>query len=391
MQTPLSISKMIKRLSLVTLTVLISTNSTFTTHAANFWVYFGTYTAGASRGIYAARLDSVGKLSRPTLVATTVNPSFLAVDSKHRYLYAVNEINGSTGETLPDVIAYAINAENGNLTKLNEQAVRGEALCHVEVDASDRTVLVASYGGGSVATFPVQIDGSLGKSSSFIQHHGSSVTPLNQKGPHAHCIVTDQASHFALACDLGLDQILIYKLDPKARTITPNNPAFVSMRPGLGPRHLAFHPNGKFVYVISEMDCSITAFNYDSKRGSLSEIQNISSLTTNEINYPAISGAEIAVHPNGKFLYTSTRGLDVINVFSIHKKGLLSRIESISSGGKTPRNFNLDPTGRFLIAANQNSDDVVVFRVDPRTGRLSPTGQTERLGNPSCVVFARAK
>jgi 6-phosphogluconolactonase len=355
------------------------------------WVYFGTYTTGQSQGIYAAQMDAAGKLTAPQLAAALPNPSFLAVDSQRRFLCAVSEVSGAAGKKQGDVTAYAINARNGRLTELNQQLSGGDALCHVQIDATGKTVLVASYGGGSVTAFPVNADGSLGHAACFIQHHGSSVNPRNQAGPHAHCIVTDPANRFALACDLGMDKVLIYKLDASAATLTPNTPAFASLASGAGPRHLAFHPNGKFVYVVNEMGCSVTVFHYDAKRGALAEVQTISTLADGHKPDPAFSGAEVVVHPSGKFLYTSTRGPDFLSVFSIDEKtGKLSHLENVPSGGKTPRNFNLDPAGNFLLAANQNSDNVVVFRIDPATGKLTPTGQSVEVGNPSCVVFGPA-
>lgn len=356
---------------------------------ADHWVYFGTYTGGKSKGIYVSRLDAAGKLTEPQLAATAANPSFLAADPTQRFLYAISEVNNTSGKKQGDVTAYAINARTGQLTELNQQLSGGEALCHIQLDAKGKTVLVASYGGGSLTAFPVNANGSLGKSSSFIQHHGSSVNPLNQKGPHAHCIVADPANRFALACDLGLDKVLVYKLDANTASLTTNNPAFAALTPGIGPRHLVFHASGKFLYVINEMGCNITAFRYDAEHGALSEIQTISTLGKGQNLDPSFSGAEVVVHPSGKFLYGSTRGLDVINVFSIDEKtGKLAPIENVPSGGKTPRNFNLDPTGRFLLAANQNSDNVVVFRIDPATGQLTPTGQSVEVGSPACVVFA---
>jgi len=360
--------------------------------APDYWVYFGTYTGGKSQGIEAARLDAAGRLSEPSLAATTTNPCFLAVDPTHRFLYAVNEVKNHAGQRQGNVTAYSINGQTGTLTKLNEQSSGGDVLCHIQVDATGKTVLVASYGGGSVSALPVDPDGSLGQVASFIKHHGSSVNPANQKGPHAHCIVTDPGNRFALTCDLGLDKVLVYKLDASDATLTANTPACATLTPGFGPRHLAFHPNGKFVYVISEMGCCITVFDYAADRGELSEIQTISTLPAGQKNDPSFSGAEVVVHPSGKFLYSSTRGLDRINLFSIDEKtGRLAHVEDVSSGGKTPRSFNLDPTGRFLIAANQNLNNVVVFQVNSETGHLTPTGQTVEVGSPSCVVFVPAQ
>ena len=356
------------------------------------WVFFGTYTTGKSQGIYASRMDAAGRLTEPRLVAPITNPSFLAADSTHQFLYAISETGGSGGKKQGDVTAYSINSKTGELTKLNQQSSGGEVLCHIQIDATGRTVLVASYGGGSLTAFPVKAGGRLGKATSFIQHHGASVNPKNQTGPHAHCLVTDPGNRFALACDLGLDKVMVYKLDARAATLTANTPAFAALTPGGGPRHLAFHPNGKFVYVVSEMGCSVTVFDYDAQHGTLAEIQTISTLAAGRNLDPGFTGAEVVVHPSGKFLYSSTRGPDMINVFSVDEQtGRLAHLQDIASGGKTPRNFNLDPTGRFLLAANQNSDNVAAFRIDPATGQLTPAGQSLEIGNPSCVLFVPAK
>lgn len=365
---------------------------TFSTFAGNeLWAFFGTYTSGQSKGIYASRLDAAGKLGEPKLVADCASPSFLATDFRQRFLYAISEVGPQSGPHKGNVLAFAINRTTGELTRLNEQLSGGDALCHVSVDRSDRMVMVASYGGGSVSSLPIQRDGSLGAPASFIQHHGSSVNPRNQTSPHAHCITPDPTGKFAVVCDLGLDQVLAYRLDAKAATLTPGEPAFTKVTPGVGPRHLAFHPNGKFAYVINEMDCSVTAFAYDRRRGSLAELQTTSTLA-GATNAPGLSGAEVVVHPSGRWLYSSTRGLDVINVFAVDKKsGKLTHIENVSSGGKTPRNFNVAPDGRFLLAANQNSGNVVVFRIDASSGRLTPTGASVAVGSPSCVIFVTAQ
>ena len=360
-------------------------------HAADQWVYFGGYTGGISQGIYVSRMGAGGKLAPPQLAAAITNPSFLAIDSRHRFLYAVSEIAAS-GKKAGNVLAYAIDNKTGQLTKLNEQLAGGETLCHIQTDATDKMVMVASYGGGSIAALPIKADGSLGAVSSFIQHHGSSVNPRNQTSPHAHQVVTSPDNQFAFVCDLGLDAVLTYRLDHKNFTFGSNAIATTKLTPGMGPRHLAFHPNGKFAFVINEMGCRITAFTYDAKTGTLAEIQSLTTLPAGRIADDSFSGAEIMVHPSGKFLYGSTRGLNLMNVYSVAAtSGQLTHLEDISSGGKTPRYFNLDPAGQFLLAANQNSDNVTVFKIDQASGRLTPTGESLHLGNPSCVVFAPVK
>jgi 6-phosphogluconolactonase len=354
----------------------------------DYWVYFGTYTGAKSKGIYVSRLDAAGHLSEPELAATTANPTFLAVDPRHQFLYAANEINEFRGKKAGAVTAYAFDGATGKLTELNQQSSGGQGPCHVSVDFSGKTVMVANYGGGSVEALPVQPDGSLGAPTTFIQHTGSSVNPTRQAGPHAHCIVPTPSDKFALVCDLGLDKVLIYRLNAKKGTLTTNDPPFAPLKPGAGPRHLVFHTFGKYVYVINEMGCTVTVFAYDNKKGSLTEIQDVSTLPEGQAVKPNFTCAEIVVHPTGRFLYGSIRGHNTIAVFHIDgKTGMLTLVENTPTGGRTPRNFTIDPSGRFLLAANQDSGNVVVFNIDPDTGRLTPTGQQLEIGSPVAMVF----
>jgi 6-phosphogluconolactonase len=260
----------------------------------------------------------------------------------------------------------------------------------VAVDPTGKCLLVANYGDGTIAALPVQADGALAEPGTVIQHKGSSVNPERQAGPHAHCMTIDPADRFVLACDLGLDQVLAYRLDPVKATLVANDPPFVAVKPGLGPRHLAFHPSGRFVFLISEMGSALTVFAYDAKRGALKELQTLSTLPKEFAGNSA--GAEVAVHPSGKFVYGSNRGHDSIAVFSFDaKRGQLTCVQYQPTQGKIPRHFAFDPTGQWLLAENQESDSVVVFRVDAKTGRLSPTGQTVAVGSPVCAVFVPAK
>lgn len=361
--------------------------------APQFHVYFGTYTGKASKGIYAARLDAgSGKLTAPELVAETTSPSFLAIAPNGKFLYAANEVSTFEGKSSGAVSAFALDQSTGKLTPLNQVSSGGGGPCHIVVDATGKTVLIANYGGGSVASYPVNANGSLGETGSFIQHAGSSVNKGRQSAPHGHCIVTDRANRFALACDLGLDQVLIYKLDAAKGRMTTNDPPFATVPPGSGPRHLTFRPDGRFAYVINEMTCTMTAFRYESRRGALTALETVSTLPDGESMKPSYSTAEVEAHPSGRFLYGSNRGHDTIAVFAIDAStGVLKLIENVSTGGKTPRSFGIDPTGRWLLAANQNSNTVVVFRIDPKTGRLSPTGDELSVGAPVCVKFTRVK
>jgi len=352
-----------------------------------YHVYFGTYTGTKSKGIYLSRFDTVtGNLSEPKLAAETKSPSFLAVRPGDRFLYAVGEMTELDGKRAGAVNAFSIAPKTGRLTSLNQQPSGGLGPCYVAVDRKGRCVLVANYGSGGIASLPILKDGSLGAPVSVIQHTGSSVNPQRQSGPHAHFITTDPGNRFALACDLGLDKILVYRLDAKRATLTANDLPFASVAPGAGPRHLAFPPSGKVVYVINELGSSLTAFDYDSKRGVLREFQTL--LTLPEKFDSQNSCAHILVHPSGQFVYGSNRGHDSIAVFAVDQKtGRLTPVENQPTQGKTPRNFAIDPSGSWLLAENQGSDSVVVFRIDPESGRLTPTGQTVIVGSPVCAVF----
>ncbi len=350
-----------------------------------FFVYVGTYTGQKSKGIYAYRFDAAtGKLISLGLVAETVNPSFLAVHPNQRFLYAVSETSDHEGRSSGAVSAFAIDRGTGKLAFLNKVSSRGGGPCYVAADKTGRDILVANYSGGSVAVLPVLRDGRLGEASAFVQHAGSSVNPKRQQGPHAHSINVSPDNRFAVAADLGLDQVLIYRFDPAKGSLA--NPGIAKVNPGAGPRHLAFHPSGRFVYVINEMQSSVTAFAYDAGRGALRELQMISTLPRDFAGDNTT--AEVQAHPAGKFLYGSNRGHDSITVFAIDtEKGTLTPVEHVPTQGKTPRNFGIDPTGSYLFAANQNSDNIVVFRIDPKTGRLTPTGQVLEVSSPVCVKF----
>jgi 6-phosphogluconolactonase len=353
------------------------------------WVYIGTYTKTASKGIYLLELDlASGKLQPVGLAAETVNPSFLAIHPSRPLLYAVGEMATFGGKKTGAVSAFSIAPKTGMLTLLNQQSTEGAGPCHVSVDRSGRCVLVANYTGGSVACLPIQDDGRLAEAASFVQHVGSSVNEKRQKGPHAHSINVDPANRFAFAADLGLDKILIYRLDPAKGQLTPNQPAFASVPAGAGPRHFAFHPNGRYAYVINEMGCTVTAFQYDADRGSLEPIETVSTLPEGLAADPSITTAEVQVHPSGKFLYGSNRGHHSIAVFAIDPAtGKLRAIDHTPTQGKNPRNFGVDPTGTYLLAAHQDTDNIVVFRIDPATGKLTPTGQSVTVPMSVCVKF----
>ncbi len=370
------------------------------TFANDYLVYFGTYSGAKSKGIYVSRFDSTtGKLSEPELAAETKNPSFLAVHPTQEYLYAVGEVNDTQGKRGGAENAFAIAGKTGKLTALNQQTSGGTGPCHVSVDATGKCVLVANYGGGSIAALPIQADGNLGAAATTIQHTGSSVNPKRQTKPYAHFIIPSPDNRFALTCDLGLDKVLFYKLDAAHARLTTNNRPSAVVPPGSGPRHLAFHPSGKFVYVINEIALTITVFRYDDGRGgfrresgAFDELQNVFTVPADYKITEKDSTAEVAVHPTGKFVYGSNRGHDSIAVFSVDEwTGKLTLVQNESTQGKTPRHFAVDPSGRWLLAENQNSDSVVVFAIDPETGKLKATGQTITVGSPVCAVFVKTR
>jgi 6-phosphogluconolactonase len=357
-----------------------------------YLVYVGTYTTKTdSKGIYAYTFDpGTGKLSSLGVAAESEDPSFLAVHPDGKYLYAVNEIDHFGAQKSGAISAFSIDPKSGKLTLLNQAATQGGGPCHISLDKTGQNVLVANYDGGSVAVFPVREDGSVGPASTFVQHSGSGPDKERQEGPHAHWIGTSPDNRFALAADLGLDEVLIYRFNGAKGTLAPANPPYAKLDPGSGPRHIAFHPNGKFAYALAEMENSVTAFAYKASNGSLATLQTVSALSTLRKEYKGPKeAAEIAVHPNGKFLYVSNRaGIDTISAFSIDPaKGTVHLKSEYPTMGKTPRNFAIDPTGKFLLAANQESNNIVTFRVDVTTGALTPTGDIAEAPAPVCITF----
>jgi 6-phosphogluconolactonase len=384
-------------LPLVVLLLLVAGTGSFAA-SKKYLMYVGTYTNSGSKGIYAYRYDAEsGKLSPIGLAAETASPSFLAVAAGHTFLYAVNEVQDYKGEASGAVTAFAIERKTGKLRKLNEIASRGTDPCYISLDRSGKYVLVANYSGGNVATFPLSPEGRIGESSSVVQDEGV-VGPNKerQEKAHAHWIETSARNRFAYVADLGLDRVLIYKFDadkgalsrgesPSSGSRDAKDPFSATLAPGSGPRHVAFSPDGNFMYVLGELDSTVTVFANDAKE-TYRSIQKISALPARFSGQN--DAAEIAMHPSGKFLYTSNRGDDSIAVFAVDQStGKLTFIERVSSGGKTPRNFALDPTGTRLLVANEESGNVVEFRIDQATGRLKSAGEVAKVPSPVCLVF----
>ena len=357
-------------------------------------LYVGTYTAGTrSEGIYLIRMDRrSGKLQRVGSVDAGPNPSFLAIHGNGRVLYAVNELEQYNGRRTGAVSAFAIAQDTGALTRLNEQPSGGGAPCFVSVDRSGRVVLVANYVGGNVAVLALRANGALDPAAHVVQHTGTGPNAERQEAPHAHCILPDPANRFALAADLGADRVFVYRLDLGGKSLPHVEGGDAVMRPGAGPRHIAFHPTLPLVFVANELDSTVATLRFDSARGTLSPQSALSTVPAGwtGTNYPAdIHVAASGRGPAGSVtLYVSNRGHNSIAVFSVAETtGALALDQVVSTDGDWPRNFSLDPSGRWLLVANQRSDSVVVFGCDPENGRLTPTRPPQRLALPSPVCL----
>ena len=373
----------------LSLPVYISTSALFPIEVDEYLVYVGTYTTGASEGIYIYKLNlSSGTLRHIGTTGGVVNPSFLALHPEKPYLYAVNEVDNFAETSGGGLSAFEIDRATGTLSLLNTQPTHGGSPCYVTVDRSGRYALVANYMGGNVAMIPINEDGKLVAATDVKQHFGSSINQLRQAEPHAHAIVVDPTNRYALATDLGTDQIMVYKLDIDTGTLISNDVPAVSVHAGAGPRHLAFSPNGKFVYVIQELDSTISVFSYDEDHATLKRLQEVSTLP-HDFSGPN-SCADIHISPSGRFLYGSNRGHDSIVIFAVEENtGRLTYTGLESTQGKTPRNFAIDPTGTLLLAANQQSNTIVTFWIDPDTGSLIPTGHITQVPTPVCIQLLR--
>jgi 6-phosphogluconolactonase len=373
--------------------ILVNLLSASAESKGKYLFYVGTYTedGSKSKGIYVYRFDAdTGQITPLGLAAETTNPSFVALHSNGRFLYAVNEVQNYKSPNSGGVSAFSIDRSTGKLTFLNEVPSRGADPCYITLDRTGKYVLVANYTGGSIAVFPVLEDGKLGEASVFLQHTGHGTNPARQQKAHAHSIDLSPDNRFAMVDDLGLDHLFVYKFDSANGSLTPNNPPFAKLDPGAGPRHFALSPSGKFAYVLAEMHSTVTVFSNDEKTGTLHPLQTVSALPKDYTGQN--DDAEIQMYPSGKFLYASNRGSDTITEFAVDpSKGTLTPVAYTPTQGKIPRSFEIDPTGKFLFAANQKSDNIVVFRIDPKTGHLTPTGQVLDVGSPVCVKFLKVE
>ena len=359
-------------------------------------VFVGTYTGpirfgtgkildGKGKGIYVYKLDvSSGAMEQCSIAEGAPNPSYLAFDPSHRFLYAVNELKEFEGASTGAVSAFSMEPDSGKLKFLNMKSSHGTDPCHLTVDRTGRYVLVANFMSGSVCVLPIREDGSLGDATDVVQHRGSSVDPVRQSGPHAHAVTLDDTGRYAFVPDLGIDKLTVYAFDADRGKLEPNDEAWIEVTPGAGPRQLVMHPRGRYAYLINELDSTMMAFRYDRDRGNLREIQTLSTLPDGFKG--ASTCAEVQISPSGRFLYGSNRGHDSIVMYVINQKdGVLTCIGHVSTQGKTPRSFSVDPAGDFLLAANQDTDNVVTFRLDPASGELVATGHSADVPTPVCV------
>ena len=358
------------------------------TSADEHYMIVGTYTSGKSEGIYVYKFNSkTGEFNHVSTAKNVSNPSYLTVSPDEKFVYAVNE-NHAKEKFGGMVSSFSFNKKEGTLTPINQKASEGNDPCYISVDKTGKWAVIANYSSGTASVLPVKKDGSLDSAVSFIQHEGSGVNSDRQEGPHAHSAVLSKDNNYAFICDLGLDKIMIYSFNNKTGKLTPASTPYVETEPGAGPRHFDFHPNNKFAYLIEELTGSISAYAYRGN-GQLDLIQNISALPPEYTG--SVGSADIHVSPDGKFLYASNRGeSNTIAIFKINpQSGELMLAGHQSTMGKTPRNFNFDPSGNFLLVANQNSDDIIIFKRDKQTGLLSDTGKKIEVGNPVCIKWVK--
>ena len=360
----------------IALSSLLCLTSIFT-FGQDLLLFVGTYTTKTSEGIYGYRFNpKTGDFAPVSIAKGIKNPSFLAISLNQRFLYAVE----GRGEL---VRAFSIDKSLGNLTLLNAQPSGGSNPVHLEVDKTNKWLIVGNYGSGNLSVLPINADGSLGKATQTIQHEGKSINPERQDKPYVHSINIAPNNQDVFVPDLGMDKIMAYKLNAQTGQLSAGNPPFVAA-PGAGPRHFTFHPSGKFAYVIQELNATITGFDY--KNGQLTAIQTVKTLP-NDYAGPK-SCADIHISPDGKFLYGSNRGHESLVIFSINPKtGQLTLVGHQNVLGKIPRNFAIDPTGNFVLVANQDTDNVVIFKRDKKTGKLTATGQEMKVSMPVCLKF----
>jgi 6-phosphogluconolactonase len=353
------------------------------------FIYFGTQAVGQGKGISVARFDSLsGEITKPELSVETQAPAYFVFHPNGRYVYVCNSNNFSCGWFSETISAFSINANNGRLTLLNQQQSGGRDPNYLCLDEDARHLLVANYKGGNISTIEINPDGSLGRTTSFFQHYGSSINPERQTQPYAHCIKLDAASTFALVADLGVDKIFVYRFNMNDGSLQPHDPPYASVVPGSGPRHMVFRPDNRFVYITNEMAHSISVFSWDQLNGILSEVQTVEMLPDG-VEGVNLAG-DIIIHPDGKYLFAACRGHDSVSMFSIDEHtGKIVLVDNVFACGQKPRNLAIDPTNQWLIVSNQASDNVHVYRIDEKNGHLVPKEKTVAVPNPLGIGFLR--
>jgi 6-phosphogluconolactonase len=347
----------------------------------------GTQTAASSKGIYAYSFEAAtGELKERGLAVEADNPTFLTLAPNRKTVLVANELDTYEGKSSGAVSIYTLDRATARLTKVNEVASLGGGTCHVAVDHTGRSAFAANYGGGSAASFSVGADGRLSPAVSFFQYSGHGPDPKRQAGPHAHRVTVSPDNRFLLVNDLGLDVIHIYHLNPATATLTQNQPPVWHANPGAGPRALQFHPNGRFAYCVTEMTSSVVVLRWEARTGVLETVQEVVMRTPDFQSTTA--GSEIVIDREARFVYAADRFDDIIATFAISAKdGRLTLLNRVSCGGKVPRHIALDPSGRWLLVANQASDNIAVLRRDARTGQLTEAGKSFPLSKPQCLVF----
>lgn len=370
--------KNIKKILFIGLLCLINV---LTFGQTNYYLYIGTYTRQTSEGIYIYQFNTkTGDFTPVSIVKGVTNPSFLAISPDQRFLYAVGGNKGDSAR------AFSIDKQSHHLTLLNAQSLQGGlGATHLAVDKTGKWVIVGNYGSGSLTVLPVKNDGSLGETTQTIQHEGHSIHPERQKKPFVHSVNIAPNNKDVFAPDLGIDKVMSYTLNAQTGQLTVPNPPFTATTAGSGPRHFTFHPNGKFAYVINELDATITGFNY--KNGALETIETVNNLPNDYTGRKW--AADIHISPDGKFLYGSNRAEhESLSIFKIDKKtGKLTLVGHQPVNGKTPRNFAIDPTGHFILVANQDSDNITIFKRNKKTGKLTATGKEIKVSMPVCLKF----
>lgn len=347
-------------------------------------MYVGTYSVRSSDGIYVFEFDrKTGSMTPVQSVSNAKSPSFLALHPSGKYLYSVNEGADKRG----GVSAYAVDIATGKLQFLNGQSSLGAGPCHISIDQTGKTAFVSNYGGGSLAVLPIKPDGALGAATDSVQNTGSGVDTKRQDKAHVHSTTIAPDNRFAYVADLGIDKLNIYEIDASGSKIKPASTPFATVKPGSGPRHFTFHPNGKYGYLVEELTSAVAVFSRDPKTGALTLIDdNVKTLPT-DFSGPNTS-ADIHIDPSGKFLYQSNRGANTLAIFTIGSNGKLTKVGDQPTEGKTPRNFLIDPRGDFVFVANQDSDNITIFKRDQKTGKLTYTGQSVKVPAPVCVIMA---